>query len=295
MQNKSHIEVATLTVATAFSLIACAKSNVSGEVQAQNTANPTIRFKSGVSIETKEIPAVQIAGTVTDIVLSRHEVTEALWHEIMGGDMPEGNTALPKTGVSYSEIKEFMRKLNERSEIAEAGFAFRLPTAMELTMPIGTAEIEWRNVGNGKVDLDAPQTLLAGGWFKDNAGNNRHAVGSAKADGRGISDLLGNVWEMTSTEVPGDESLIICLGGSFRQEASRCTYNLEYWYGKNDREDDVGFRLVMCDRDECESGSKKTDDKPAQFRTRESIDVFAELEKSMLPIPGEDYAICKTR
>ncbi len=246
MRRRFQLATAALATAITFSQMACAKPNTA---QSSKTDKQSISLAGGVAIETASIAVSNVVGVATNIFLTKQEVTEALWHEIMGGDTPDAErAALPKAGVSYLDIQEFLRKLNERREVAVPGFAFRLPTAMELVMSIEAGENELDVSGNGGSDTGAPETLLIGGWFAENAEAKRHPVGSAKADENGVSDLLGNVWEMTSTEVSGDDGFVVCLGGSFKQKASRCRSGSEYWYGKTDREDDVGFRLVVIDR-----------------------------------------------
>jgi formylglycine-generating enzyme len=67
---------------------------------------------------------------VSDFSIGKYEVTQAQWRAVMGSDPPElynkGCDDCPVERVSWNDIQEFLRKLNELT-----GKRYRLPTEAE--------------------------------------------------------------------------------------------------------------------------------------------------------------------
>ena len=94
-------------------------------------------------------------------------------------------------------------------------------------------------------------------WHEENSGNKTHAVKTtSKANGLGIYDMSGNVWEWchdwyggisASTDPLGASSGSYRLyrGGSWNFDASYCSVaDRFYSSGPNFRNFDLGFRVV---------------------------------------------------
>ena len=116
--------------------------------------------------------------------LGRYEVTQSQWVAKMGSNPSEfqgqpDSPSRPVEKVSWTAIQGYV-----------SATGFRLPT-----------EAEWEYAcragtqtpfHNGSTD---DNTVGALSWYSPNAGNRTHAVGGKAANGFGVYDMLGNVWE----------------------------------------------------------------------------------------------------
>ena len=119
--------------------------------------------------------------------MGKYEVTQGEWEAVMGSNPSnfKGCGRCPVEQVSWNEVQGFVRNLNERE--SRSGNKYRLPT-----------EAEWEyaarsgTVGAHYGDLDE----IA--WYDENSGDRTHPVGEKRANGWGLHDMLGNVWEWTA-------------------------------------------------------------------------------------------------
>jgi formylglycine-generating enzyme required for sulfatase activity len=120
--------------------------------------------------------------------LGATEVTQAQWSVVMGGNPSKfKGDKLPVENVSWDDAMAFCKKLTERERTAgrlPAGYIYTLPTEAqwEYACRAGT-------IGRYAGDLDAMA------WYDENSSRKTHPVGSKKANGWGLSDMHGNVWE----------------------------------------------------------------------------------------------------
>ena len=187
--------------------------------------------------------------TLSSYLIGKHEVTQALWEEVMGVN-PSVNKQggdYPVEYVSWNDCQEFIKKLNART-----GMKFRLPT-----------EAEWEyaarggNRGKG-YKYAGGDNLDEVGWFIDNSGNLTHPVGEKKPNELGLYDMSGNVWEWCqdwrgaySSEAQknpaGPQSgrgRVLRGGGSWRFARS-CRVSYRYYFVPGYGLDDFGLRLVL--------------------------------------------------
>ncbi len=91
-----------------------------------------------------------------------------------------GGERHPVVSVSWEDAQAFCGWLS-----AEAGEGFRLPT-----------EAEWERAARAGTEASRYEADLDTiGWYRENSGGSSHPVGEKRANGWGLSDMLGNVYE----------------------------------------------------------------------------------------------------
>lgn len=111
---------------------------------------------------------------------------------------------------------------------------YRLPTALEWGVAAkGGQDFVWAGSNN----LDET------GWFADNSNNSTHPVGLKKANGYGLYDMSGNVWEWCWDSNPKNEDRYE-KGGSWNSSLSNCKISLSYGNSPERQTGSTGFRVV---------------------------------------------------
>lgn len=147
-----------------------------------------------VAISTGVEPAmVNISGK--DFEIGKYEVTQKEWRDIMGGSpsyFKDCGDNCPVEQVSWSDIKKYIDKLNQRS-----GKEYRLPT-----------EEEWLYACRGGVagEFCGGGEIAVLGWYEGNSGGSTHPVGQKQVNGYGLYDMSGNVSEWLADEWTADSS-----------------------------------------------------------------------------------------
>lgn len=185
-----------------------------------------------------------------DYYIGKYEVTQEQWESVMGSNPSYfRGAALPVESVSWDDIQEFIKKLNEKT-----GKKYSLPT-----------EAEWEYAARGgKKSLgfkfsgyNKPKNVA---WYDSNSGDRTRPVGKKEANELGIYDMSGNVWEWchdwysencyraTSHENPKGPSIgemRVLRGGSWRNPSDRCRSTYRSQGKPEDRHNSYGFRLVL--------------------------------------------------
>ncbi|MBK8263493.1 MAG: formylglycine-generating enzyme family protein [Nannocystis sp.] len=182
--------------------------------------------------------------TVAAFSLAAVPVTQALWALGRGAPAPPSMTAnQPITLVSWLDAVGFCNTLSLLAGLAPAydidgdgavrdddASGYRLPT-----------EAEWQHAcGERPDDLDAVA------WYADNAADVVHDVGLKAANGHGLFDMLGNVWEWC--EDLFDEAVYgsyrVFRGGGFADRESTLRPGVRRKSHPTYRIDDLGFRIA---------------------------------------------------
>jgi formylglycine-generating enzyme required for sulfatase activity len=189
--------------------------------------------------------------------LAQKEVTQAQWQKVMGTNpswFQSCGAKCPVEKVNWYEAKEFIRRLNQRSNMG-----FRLPTESEWEYACRAGTRTAFSTGE---NLTADQANYDGSYpyAKFAKGKNRGTttpVGSFSPNAWGIFDLHGNVWEWTSDlycPYPDDEvtdphpncdsEMRVIRGGSWYFGADSARSALRYTHRPQDSGFSIGFRLA---------------------------------------------------
>ena len=202
-----------------------------------------------------ESPAHSVS--VTAFAMDKNEVTNAEYAQFVHDanhtppsqwgsvKAPVGQELLPVSNVSYDDAVAFAEWRSKRD-----GVTYRLPT-----------EEEWEYAArNGDKDNLYP---WGNAWAPGRAATQEAGVGREQPVGTypqggnqwGVQDLIGNVWEWTSTKAslyPGSplklpdvqKGWIVARGGSFGSQANKLSGTMRDWFAPNYKNPVLGFRLV---------------------------------------------------
>ncbi|MCQ2324486.1 MAG: formylglycine-generating enzyme family protein [Paludibacteraceae bacterium] len=198
--------------------------------------------------------------TVDGYWIGMCEVTQSQWEKVIGTSIYQqkskangSNTCgvgadYPMYYVSWDEAMEFCRLLSNKT-----GKTYTLPT-----------EAQWEYAARGGNKADGSKYAGSNmidvvGWYTDNSGSGTHPVATKRPNGLGLYDMSGNVWEWCKdwyssgyagydTNNPTGASLgrfRVERGGSWYYNASCCCVSNRSIGNPSDRDDDLGFRVVL--------------------------------------------------
>ena len=173
---------------------------------------------------------VEIPGK--NYALGKYEVTQAEWETVMGNNPSNFKGAnLPVEQVSWNDVQDYIKRLNQKT-----GKSYRLPT-----------EAEWAYAcyGGSQTEYCGSNDVNAVAWYGGNSGNQTHAVGQKQANGYGLYDMSGNVYEWMDDCYAGKCNVGRQLrGGSWGNDGVRAANR--GGDGTAIRSQFIGFRLVRA-------------------------------------------------
>jgi len=216
--------------------------------------------------------------TVKSFYISKYEVTQKEWFEIMGTtihqqrDMANESWSLHGEGdnypmyyVNWYEAVEYCNKRSIKEGLTPAyrgsgdnitcdwnANGYRLPT-----------EAEWEFAAKGGIKdfltttYSGSNSVDAVAWYDGNSGSSTKPVGTKAANSLGLYDMSGNVWEwcwdwkadypsgsQTDPRGPVSGAYRVLRGGSWFNTAASVRSSYRYSYTPSFRYNNYGFRLV---------------------------------------------------
>ncbi len=189
---------------------------------------------------------------VKSFELSKHEVTQAQWHSVMGVNPSHFQNCdqCPVEQVSWEDIQRFIQKLNKRNKTN-----YRLPTHPEWSYAVRGG-----NKRSGFMYYKDKAAIRKMSWCTENSDKKTHQVGLKAPNELGIYDLNGNVWEWVADVWPDDydvsfrsthrrakdKSDKMLLGGSFAVSSKDfyLVWYLPEFTEPSDSSHNLGFRLA---------------------------------------------------
>ena len=182
--------------------------------------------------------------------LGKSPVTQAQWESVMGNNPShfKGDPHRPVESISWDDVQEFIRKLNER----DRGIRYRLPTEAEWEYAARAGSKSVYSFGDDREQLGEYA------WYEKNSGGTTHPVGQLKPNAWGLYDMHGNVWEWvqdwhgdypdgTLVEPQGatSGSSRVQRGGNWHSDAGECRSARRSYGAPTARHQGLGFRLVQ--------------------------------------------------
>ncbi len=203
----------------------------------------------------------------TDFWMAESEVTQRQYRNLMGSNPSSfKGDDLPVEGVSWFDAVAYCNALSEKEKLTPCyqinGTTVGWGDGVKCTGYRLPTEAEWEYAAN---PATPPRTIYAGSdtvdgvaWIDTNSGNTTHAVKTKTANGRGLYDLSGNVfewvwdWYQSNYEAlpatdpigPSTAATRVIRGGSLYDTATYARVAQRYSNTPTYRSDFLGFRFV---------------------------------------------------
>ncbi len=201
--------------------------------------------------------------------LGKYEVTQAEYEAVMGDNPSDckGKPKNPVESVSWLDAVRFCNQLSEREGLkpyyeisgetvqipAWKASGYRLPTEAEWEYACRAGTATRYSFGDDKASLGEFA------WFSDNSDSGTHEVGQKRANGFGLHDMYGNVWEwcwdwsavdyykespLDDPRGPSQAASRVIRGGGWINLPYHCRSAVRGGYAPDDRHYYLGFRLA---------------------------------------------------
>ena len=198
-----------------------------------------------------------------DMLVMSTEVTQGLYESVMGSNPSQfKDTNRPVETVSLYDAAVFANALSRKEGLSDCYWISRANVSLIDVNCRGwrlPTEAEWEYLARGGEEhlYSGSDSIGDVAWYEDNSGSNTHPVGQKQANGFGLYDMSGNVWEwtwdrygeyssgsMTDPRGPSSGSVRIIRGGSWSLNAGYSRTSCRNGSSIYQSGDNLGFRLV---------------------------------------------------
>lgn len=190
--------------------------------------------------------------------MGQREVTQSEYQNLMGANPAAfaGDLDRPVEMVSWTEARDYCTRLTQQERQAgrlPANYVYRLPTEAEWEYAARAGTTNRFSYG------DDPAQLGNYGWYKDNSGSQVHSGGELQPNPWGLNDVHGNLfewcWDWISTAPTEPVTDFVgsvnttyhtIRGGAWSFPWAHCRSSWRAGYNLNNRQPDVGFRVVLA-------------------------------------------------
>jgi len=172
-----------------------------GFIKIQSKGHFTYVGTNSSKANPKERPEMKVVFDY-DFSIAEHEVTEADYAEIMGGEPGPDSKNWPVTNVTYGDIIIFANK-KSKSEGFDTVYSYKDVNYDQVGHVVGFESLVINyDVAGYRLPTEAEWIFVAaqdwnpsGSWNEDNAGGHVHDVCSREKNSLGICDMAGNAKE----------------------------------------------------------------------------------------------------
>jgi len=182
-----------------------------------------------------------------DYLISKYEVTQKQWKDIMGNNPSHFKSCganCPVENVSWFEVQEFIRRLNKMT-----GKQYRLPTENEWEYAARAGTTTKFSFGNDSEKLaqygNYCDKKCTNDWRDSNYDDDAITtapVGKYKSNPWGLFDIHGNVWEWVQDK---DSDNRVYRGGSWGDNYKLCQSSSRGSTKPDFHVSGIGFRLIQ--------------------------------------------------
>jgi formylglycine-generating enzyme len=148
-------------------------------------------------------------------------------------EIPEGmEEACRNQTSSYDNSID---KYAQHIKVNEGANGYRLPTEVEG---------EYAAKGGENYNYTGGNDLDEVGWYSGNSGGKTHGVGQKNANGYGLYDMSGNVWEWCYYEGQDKATYRRGRGGAWLSDEWYCVVSYLSWFCPSDRSSSGGVRFL---------------------------------------------------